>query len=389
MSKNRRRRGSDTSAFEAPPTLQEVDKAVYGDTDPFGEIGKVDERRKNARPVDIFTIHADPAQPRRAVPSVVRKHQAGTLEALFRAWVDEIHQSGKPDFDIAAILEQRHLPQDIDGNDDETHQGLLPQHQLPAVEQSLLELLTLASSIRQVGLTNPITITRDGHGYQLETGERRWLAFHLLNIYYPDEGWNLIPALHVPEANVWRQASENNARANLNAIGKARQLAILLFDILVQEKDLQFLSLSEVLNQGGSERDFYAQVADGQQYRIPRGYGERLLQAMGFNHPVQIRQYRALLRLPDDLWVEADDRNLTEGEIRKALSAQSVTRVTVSSDSDHWLLGEKHKKQHGKIWTYANQFQTMSATQRQKALAEINDYQQWVSKLKDTLESLD
>lgn len=389
MSKNRRRRGSDTSAFENPPTLQEVDKAVYGDTDPFGEIEKVDERRKNARPVNIFTIHPDVTQPRRAIPSVVRAHQAPTIEALFQAWIMEVRQSGQPDFDIPAIIEQRHLPQDIDGNDDEANEGLLPQHQIPAVEQSLLALIALASSIRQVGLTNPITITRDGDEYQLETGERRWLAFHLLNIYYPEEGWHLIPALQVQEANVWRQASENSARANLNAIGKARQLAILLFDILTHEKNLRFLPLAEVLAQGGNERDFYAQVADGQQYRIPRGYGERLIQAMGFNHPVQIRQYRALLRIPDELWVEADDRNLTEGEIRKVLSGQSVTRVTVSDKSEHWLLDDKHKKQHGKIWAYANQFQTMNAEQRRKALIEIADYQQWVSKLRDTLESLD
>lgn len=386
MSKSRRRRGSDTSAFESPPTLQEVDQAVYGETDPFGAIGKVDERRKNARPTDIFSIQPDPAQPRRAVPSVVRAQGAASLDALFAVWVDEIRQSGKPDFDIAAILEQRHLPQDIDGNDDEGHSGLLPQHQLPPVEESLLALITLASSIRQVGLTNPITVARHGNGYQLETGERRWLAFHLLNLHYPDEGWEMIPAIHVPEANVWRQASENNARANLNAIGKARQLAILLFDILGQEKGLAFLPLAEVLAQGGSERDFYAQVADGQQYRIPRGYGERLMQAMGFTHPVQIRQYRALLRLPDDVWVAADDRNLTEGEIRKALSSKSVTRVTVADDSPHWLLDEKHRKQHSKIWSYANQFQTMTVEQRRKALADIADYQVWVGKLKDTLE---
>ena len=79
-----------------------------------------------------------------------------------------------------------------------------------------------------------------------------------------------------------------------------------------------------------NEQAFYAQVADGAAWRIPRGQGERLLNAMGLSDAGQLRQYRALLRLPADLWRRGDDESLTEGELRKMKAAlDNVTRVTV------------------------------------------------------------
>ena len=80
------------------------------------------------------------------------------------------------------------------------------------------------------------------------------------------------------------------------------------------------------------------------------GQGERLLNAMGLSDAGQLRQYRALLRLPSDLWRRGDDENLTEGELRKMKAAlDNVTRVTVkktkakkdavarlAADATHW-----------------------------------------------------
>jgi hypothetical protein len=193
------------------------------------------------------------------------------------------------------------------------------------LELSLLELVDLAASIRRDGLTNPVTVAQTGDHYQLETGERRWLAYHLLHWFFEDERdkWAKIPARIVEHVDVWRQATENTARANLNAIGRARQFAILLMDLLAQS-GAEFRPF-EAFEQ---EQDFYAQVADGDVWRVPRGKGELLLNAMGLKHVGQLRHYRALLRLPNEVWREADDTNLTEGEIRYS-DADTVTPVTV------------------------------------------------------------
>ena len=188
-------------------------------------------------------------------------------------------------------------------------------------------------SIRRDGLSNPISLVRhDGH-YEIETGERRWLAYHILYWKFGDGdkrpdgsvvNWSRIPARVVSQVDVWRQASENNARDNLNAISRARQLSLLLMDMHGWQN---FSKLSACDN----EQAFYAQVADGSIWRIPRGQGERLLNAMGLSDAGQLRQYRALLRLPADLWRKGDDEDLSEGELRKMRAAlDSVTRVTVS-----------------------------------------------------------
>ncbi len=195
------------------------------------------------------------------------------------------------------------------------------------LQTTFVELLGLAASIRRDKLTNPITLVRYNDGYLIETGERRWLAYHLLHWVFPeDDQWTRVPAHTVEQFDVWRQATENTMRQNLNAIGHARQLAILLMD-LYRQMDATFQSYDELVAPDGCDRLYYAQVADGNEFRIPRGKGEMLLNATGLKNEVQLRQYRNLLRLPDDLWIKADDLNLTEGEIRKLKPSIDIPRL--------------------------------------------------------------
>src|SRR5690606_12268971 len=275
MSRGRRRTRDGTGALSS---IEQTADAIYSTGLP-AELAEIDSRRRPAKPVSIFEVYPDRTQPRRAVPSLVRQHWDGnpaTTQTLFEGWLYEIEQAGRRDFDLLRYIEQAHLPENIDGNDDEDDSVLLLSGGYTALERSLLEIADLAISIQQIARTNPITVARDGRIYRLETGERRWLAYHLLNLYLPDDDWAKIPAYVVDQVNVWRQASENNARADLNAIGKARQLAILLMDLLADE-GYEFRTFEEILAAGLSEREYYAQVADGNVYRVPRGAGERLL----------------------------------------------------------------------------------------------------------------
>ncbi|MHB8629373.1 MAG: ParB/RepB/Spo0J family partition protein [Aggregatilineales bacterium] len=293
---------------------------VEADAAIFGEIGKLDVGKQVAKPVDIMGIYADPMQPRRPIPSRVRRGWNGSpadvAELLQRWWGDVIEERGNRDFPVKDFLL---ADTDIDR----------PQN-VGLSESSFLELVVLASSIRRDKLTHPITIVRrQNNTYGIETGERRWLAYHLLHLFFPDEDWGKIPSHIVERFDVWRQASENSQRSDLNAIGRTRQLALLLMD-LYRTQGATFQTFDELVSPGTSDRLFYAQVADGNEYRIPLGKSELLLNAMGLKHPGQLRHYRDLLRLPDEMWQQADDLNLKEGQIRRLSKPETVTRVTVS-----------------------------------------------------------
>lgn len=389
MSK-RRPRGQDLNLFggDSQPTLQETADEIYGKS----LLPDVDGQRQVARPIDIFKIYPDPTQPRRALPSPVRAGWDGEptgIPALFGLWVDLIRADENPDFDLYDFLNQGYLPNGIEGDDDERGGGFDPG----PFEHGLRAVVDLAISIRTVGLTNPITVARRGSAFRLETGERRWLAYHLLHSVAPDADWSQIPARIVDQPSVWRQASENNARADLNAIGRARQLAILLMDLLAEHQGMQFASYEDVIAAGHSERAFYAQVADGEKFRIPRGQGERLLDAMGLKSVVQLRQYRALLRLPDEVWQYADDHNLTERELRD-ISGDTVTAVTVSVRPDppraqppNALTESINRRRRTRVWAYAARLDSLNDKERAQALEMIEQDERWLAELRHAIES--
>lgn len=270
------------------------EEAIALDAQQAGALAQLDRNRMLARPISIFEITPDPCQPRRAVPAKVRAWTWGTgMPNLFDQWV--FHASRETeDADVMPYI--RDMVLDCG---EETHPI---QADGPALA-ALLDLAGLAMSIRRDGLANPITVASQSDGYLIETGERRWLAFHLLHWLTGDTRWSKIPA-RVVTFDVWRQASENNARANLNAIGKARQFAILLMDLLRARGEgfAPFESFDR-------EQDYYAQVADGEAHRIPRGQSEKLLNALGLKNPQQLRQCRALLSLESQIWTAADDAN--------------------------------------------------------------------------------
>lgn len=389
MSRSRRRGRDDSGALSS---IEQAAADIY-QSDLPPDIAQLDSQRRPVRPVDIFEIYPDRTQPRRTVPSDVRPHwdsSPALIEKLFASWLAEIENAGWLDFDLALYLTQAHFPEGVEGNEEEMDSEVehLSAYQREPLVKTLLDLADLAISIRTVGLTNPITVARADRIYRLETGERRWLAYHLLNIYFPDEEWSRIPAHLVDEVSVWRQASENNARADLNAIGRARQLAILLMDLL-SERGYEFLGFDEMIEAGGTERAYYAQVADGNEFRVPRGEGERLLNAMGLKNPTQIRQYRQLLRLSDDLWQAADDKNVSENELRR-WSYRNDRYGIGDNEGDlpdaNPFVEQINKKRRTRIWEYASRFDELGETERRKALDEITEDTRWLEELRRAIE---
>lgn len=311
MTKRRFRDSADVPFGEERPGVG--DSWIQADSDIFGAIAAVDAQNERIKGVSIFDITPDPAQPRRAVPSTVRAQWNGnpaTVADMFTAWWDLTQQErGEKPFPLEGYL------MEVDEAERSNQPG--------PIEASFLQVIDLAVSIRRDGLTNPVTVAPVNGRYQLETGERRWLAYHLLYAFFdgqqperPDEReiWGKIPARQMNQVDVWRQATENNARADLNAIGKARQFAILMMDLWA--RDERAPKRFKPFNSFESERAYYAQVAD---MSPPHGRSNLLLTAMGFKHRNAIQRYRDLLSLSDELWRLADDHNCPEGVLRELL----------------------------------------------------------------------
>jgi len=301
---------SDDSDDSSDLTFEAADSEI------FGAIASADNKIKRLKQIDIFNIYPDPMQPRRTMPSMVRAHWDGSpanLETAFSHWIAQVEaeREGTP-FDLTGFLNN---DSSTSAGDDDTPEPRQDDYTPGPLETAFLQIVTLAASIRRDGLTNPISIARnpDRPGYLLETGERRWLAYHLLWLWFdgsandrPDERdtWNKIPCQTVDEVSVWRQANENNARANLNAIGRARQYAVLLMDLINRP--------FQAINEFTHEREFYAQVSGE---RTPRGKGEQLLASMGVTNRSTLSRYNKLLSLPNETWDLADDLNMSEEEL--------------------------------------------------------------------------
>lgn len=336
MSRRRRERGDNpddllgalgSNEVEAPGadmTLSDFANEGYGSRvgDTFGMKGKT----IRAKSISINEIHPDPTQPRRAIPSSVRHYWSDgdpeNVPYLLEMWHKEVEVERGKSFDLDAYLSGEitdRAPEDILEND---QLGQIGSSKANPVEAAFLEVVALAQSIKRDGLTNPITIAKNDRFYVIETGERRWLAYHLLNAHFGaiEDEWQKIPARIMDERSVWRQASENNARADLNAIGKARQFALLLMD-LYSMGNFQPFDVFE------HEQDFYAQVVDQKAYRVPRGSGEQILTAMGFQHKSAMKRHRDLLSLSPDVWSMADDYDCPESVLRTLINLSSKAQL--------------------------------------------------------------
>jgi hypothetical protein len=243
--------------------------------------------------LNIFDLYPDPVQPRRSIPKSIRHDWLpipGEMAGLFDHW------------------------QQVTGIDPAAYMSIESAVERPASDDpaavAFMALVDLAGSIHRDKLANPVTVVKASPDrYTLETGERRWMAYHLLYTLFGDT-YLTIPAREMPALDIWRQAAENNARADLTAIARARQLALLL--MVVQGDTVTFKPRDEFAH----ELDYYAQVADGDTVRIPKGATERIVTAAGMKSKSQMRAYRALLRLPAPVWDAADDRAIPESVLR-------------------------------------------------------------------------
>jgi hypothetical protein len=289
-------------------SAEDLDEAVYGSATSPLDLGLDDIDGT----VDLDKIKPDPAQPRTAIPSAVRR-QAGPTA---------------PPLAMLATWHGMAFPGLLDGTPRPILSG---EHSLDVLTNvyldrgpfwsRLIELYGLALSIRDDGLTNEITVapSHDG-GYIIETGERRYLAFLLLRDAIGHENFKRIPARVVPELSVWRQAHENTNRLDYTPLEKAKQQARLLIAMWWGDRDL--MSYEEAMEKHGHPLAFYKQAID---LNSRRGMGDRLLDAMGVKNRSSVTQYGKLLHLTEDEWDKAEREGLSLNDCLRIVDERTGT----------------------------------------------------------------
>jgi hypothetical protein len=318
--------------FSGGDDLQTVSDEIFGKSE-LPDVGRV-----VARPTPILSIWRDPKQPRRAIPLTISMNSDCdplSVMPMLSQWQAVAQQAAGQEFDVLAMINGEGEGLDTD--------------KFPSVTQEFIETVRLAAHIKSVGgLINPITVIESDNRLLIETGERRYLAYHLLSTLIGEQ-WDKIPAIKADSKNsLWRQAGENTKRRNLNAIGLARQFAMLLMDVrgtpAISEGAL-YKDYEEIVSVGVCDRRYYAQVADGNRHSIPRGMGEKIQSAMGDLSKEQLSQYRALLKLTDDeqindiLWVRGDIENWPESTMRD-IGRLTVVNLRSVLERPNWTLDD-------------------------------------------------
>ncbi len=97
--------------------------------------------------------------------------------------------------EFVALREAGHVVQDVPL--DEVHTFMLVRDRIPGADEEMAALMT---SVREIGLSNPIRVLPrpDGTGFELIQGYRRLTAFRSLLEETGDVAWARIPALVMP-----------------------------------------------------------------------------------------------------------------------------------------------------------------------------------------------
>src|SRR5579859_345612 len=163
-------------------------------------------RNVTATPVSIFRIVPDSLQPRHIFPGSVRAmwdSRPETVRAMLEEWHKLVEEERKGALDLTPFFENpESVISEPASDEDVFFAGVGP------IERGYLKVVHLAGSILTNGLINPITTVKKRENvYQIDSGERRWLAYHLLYYFFNEsKEWEKIPAREVPEPSPWRQA---------------------------------------------------------------------------------------------------------------------------------------------------------------------------------------
>ena len=267
MSKRRPQSASSLAAlFRAADEAEEIARTVPAASEDNGY----------SQILSIRSIRPDPFQARRVLPPAVR---AGFISGQLNA--------------AGALAAWRAMAED------------------DLREAKLLEsqVITLAASIREQELVNPITVCADGWLVSVEKAT----------------AFEQIRARVMPAASPARQAAENLQDSPLTAVQESCQIARLLLHFTGRDTD-HVVAILAGEGDGGRRQvgfDAYRQALDLQR-RDVYGKWPAVAQIMGRSER-QLHRKLAILKLADETLNLADRAGLTEGQLRELVEVADET----------------------------------------------------------------
>jgi len=183
------------------------------------------------------------------------------------------------------------IPGEQDSSVDEVHYRVIPLDRIapnpmqPRQRFDEVALAELAESVRQNGLVQPLVVRKDGNGFTLVAGERRYRASRMA-------GLEKVPAVIMDELN------------------DVRMLELALVEN-IQRQDLNPLELAEA----------YRRLID--QCGLTQA---QLAQRVGRSR-VAVANHLRLLGLPDSIKRLISEGRLTEGHARALLALENESRM--------------------------------------------------------------
>ncbi len=185
-------------------------------------------------------------------------------------------------------------------------------------------LESMASSLRDRGMLQPLVVRREGDGYQLIAGERRWRAAQRA-------GWHRVPVV-VREATTLEALElaliENLQREDLNPLEEARA-----YEFLASEAGL---TQEQVAERVGRERSTVANYL--RLLALPERVQELLVAgSLSMGHAralLGLKAPAAQIRLAEAIAAQGLSVRQTEGRVRDARRQASKTRPAAGQDPD-------------------------------------------------------
>lgn len=223
--------------------------------------------------------------------------------------------------------------------------AIRPNPHQPRVKLRDQDLVELAASIEAHGVIQPIIVTREGDGYELIAGERRWRAARMA-------GLTSLPAIikdAAPQEMLELALVENLQREDLNAVEETEAVLQLLELSLELDRGGALALLNEAVQEGRGRAPQARFSADQKRVamdlferlgrftpasflanRVPiLGFPDELLEAVRQGR-LDFTKAQALARLDDP----ADRRRLLDEAARERLSLSQIRRRITEARAD-------------------------------------------------------
>ena len=212
---------------------------------------------------------------------------------------------------------------------------LEPNPYQPRKEMEESELKTLAESIRESGILQPILARKAGNRLQIVAGERRWRAAKLAGL---TEVPVLCRELSDNESAVFALV-ENLQREDLNAIEKAQGIKLLMDELKATQ--------AQVAKQVGFERSTVAnflrllELPAAVQAHVSRGTlsmgHARCLLALPDHETMEITAGASIKQNLSVRALESLVKDMLEGSKGKSQSAETTGKAKAKADRPVWL----------------------------------------------------